>query len=100
MGRRGAEWLGLMCALLLLLPAGASATGGPLRFSAPMRIDHVRLHARAWSPDGISCPSAQLCVGAGDSGQVQTSVNPSAPDSWSGRVISPTDALQAVSCPS
>jgi hypothetical protein len=99
MWARRAVWVGLVC-VLLLAPAAAAARSGPLSFGAPVRIDDAVVPAQSWGLNSVSCPSAQLCVGVGDSGQVETSVDPASTSSWTGREISPRDALQAVSCPS
>jgi len=99
MGARWAVGLGLVC-LLLVAPAAAAARSGPLSFGAPLRIDDAVLPAQTWALNSVSCPSAQLCVGVGDNGQVETSVDPASTSSWTGREISPHDALEGVSCPS
>ena len=52
-------------------------------------------------PDGISCPSADLCVAVDYAGQVLTSENPfSASPEWSVTATPSPDALSAVDCTS
>lgn len=94
-------WLALIGLLMLAAPV-AAAGRAPLRFGPSTRIDHAMQYVapHAWDLNGLSCPSPQLCVGVGDPGQVETSVDPASPSSWSGREISPNAAIDGVSCPS
>lgn len=97
------RWLvGLGLLAMLLLAPVAAAGSGPLGFGRPLRVDHAGQYIgpRAWPLNSLSCPAAGLCVGVGDSGQVETSLDPASPSSWSGREISPHAALEGVSCPS
>jgi hypothetical protein len=80
--------------------ADAAAASGPLRWSAPLLIDHATVPAKPAALFGLSCPGSGLCVGVGPRGQVQSSVDPGTAQAWHGATIDPGATLEAVSCPS
>jgi hypothetical protein len=63
----------------------AAAASGPLKWSAPLLVDHASVPAKAVVLDGLSCPGSGLCIGVGARGQVQSTLDPgSARASWHG----------------
>ena len=92
-----ARWIAGLALVGLMMPAvpGAVARSRSLRFGPATRIDAATqyLAPRTLGVSGLSCPTAQLCVGVGDPGQVETSVHPDSPSSWNSREISPHAAL-------
>lgn len=62
-------------ALLAPAPAGATAAGGPLSWSASKLIDGQPPFGQGFKLLGMSCPSSSLCVAVDDSGHVLTSTD-------------------------
>jgi hypothetical protein len=83
-----------------LVAAPAALTAAPLDWSAPTPIDGQPPYPEL---DGVSCPSAGLCVAVDHAGNVVTSTDPTAGgDAWSTAPLESTgyDRLGGVSCPS
>ena len=86
-------------ALLSIGCLAASADGASLpRWSAPRLVDHVAPFAYVWELQGLSCPSASLCVGVGGS-HIVSSNEPTSGEKWSAASVDARD-LRAISCPS
>jgi hypothetical protein len=80
--------------------ADAAAASGPLKWSAPVLVDHARVPTKPAVLYGLSCPGSGLCIGVGPGGQVQSSLDPGSAQAWHGATIDSGATLQAVSCPS
>ena len=100
---RIARLIGLLAGLVLLGPAGALAAG-PLTWSAPAQID-LQPAIQGSSIYSISCPSAALCVGGDDAGNILSSTNPGGGRAaWSSAAVDVHTggqfSIEGLSCPS
>ena len=77
----------------------ASADGASLpRWLAPRLVDHVAPFGYVWELEGLSCPSASLCVGVGGN-HVVSATEPAGSATWSAIRVDARD-LRMISCPS
>lgn len=102
--RRGQVQASVLLVVLAIVLWGAfgartASAAGSLSWSAPALVDH-ELHP-AWGLNGVSCPSASLCVALDEAGNVLTSTNPTGgPSAWSTPLaVDPGNTLDAISCP-
>ena len=80
--------------------ADAAAAKGPLKWSAPLQVDHVTVPVRPAVLYGLSCPDTGLCVGVGPHGQVQATLDPESGVGWRSATVDAGATLQSVACPS
>ncbi len=77
------------------------ALPSPLRWAPPVRADTTPPFAYPTAIEGVSCPSASLCVAVDGSGDVLTSIEPTGgAAAWTSATIDADSGLTAVSCPS
>jgi hypothetical protein len=103
LARRLAATLVLTMGSVVALQATASSqagTGGILNWATPVLVDtgpHVSAH---WF-NGISCPSATVCVAVDRTGRVVTSTDATADaPEWVTTDVDGTTPIDAISCPS
>src|SRR4051794_24036455 len=103
-----ASWTaGAVAVICMLLGAGgptapASAASG-LSWSSPRLIDERPPFGHGRSLQGISCPSASLCVAVDRAGNVVSSNDPTGPrEAWTVSKVdtSRDEGLTGISCPS
>jgi hypothetical protein len=93
--------IGVTFAAAVGLPAGAGAAG-VLSWGPPRLVDHAAPFSNPAALNGVSCPSASLCVGVDDLGSVASTTDPQAPHpTW--KLTAPVEqdvTFYSISCPS
>jgi hypothetical protein len=93
----------IACSALLAVAADrASASSGPLKWSAPSLVDELAPFSIPAIGHSISCPTTTFCVSVGDLGAVKTSTNPTGgAGAWKVTLgVDQGTELTRVSCPS
>jgi hypothetical protein len=90
-------WVVVLLSTALGLADGAAGASLP-RWAAPRLVDHVAPFGYVWELEGLSCPSASLCVGVGGD-HVITSTDPTGGAVWNAAIVG-ARGLRMVSCPS
>ena len=93
--------LGAMIMVAIVPPASASATGA-LSWRSPRLVDQAAPFSNPAVLNGVSCPSASLCVGVDDLGSIARTTDPEAPrPTW--MLTAPLEqnvTFYSISCPS
>jgi hypothetical protein len=85
----------------LVVAAGEASASPPLQWSAPVLVDRaVPRDSLSLGLQGMSCPSASLCVAVDDLGNVLTTSDPGADKAWSVTRLRGSPDLTGVSCTS
>jgi hypothetical protein len=93
--------IGAMIMATIVLPASAGATGG-LSWRSPRLVDRAAPFSNPAVLNGVSCPSASLCVGVDDLGSIASTTDPQARrPTWTFTTpIEQNVTFYSISCPS
>jgi hypothetical protein len=100
--RRRAIWLLVLGGMIMAVIAPAASASAALRWQSPRLVDRAAPFSNPAVLNGVSCPSASLCVGVDDLGSIARTTDPEAPHpTWT--LTAPIEhnvTFYSISCPS